>query len=785
MSKLIPLCISKLFIVGLLSAWSFTSFAQPLESDIRSKLNLLTEDELVIESSSLLQENFYFFSEIIIDHLLTLNPNSCNYNYRKGFVLLDKRLNAKEALPYLQKASKSVDGNYDMYSSSEKSAPTDVIFHLGRCHQLNENFDSAVIYYNRFIEDSNPKSMLVAQAKLRIQQCDFAKKIKVKTTEQSIYNLGPNINTSDPELNPVVSTDGQILYFTSNRKWDDEEIEYTRDPIFNNYPSDIYQIKTEDLILKNDKSNFANKLSLCEAENKEIGIYISPEERQLYMFDDFMENGDIYVSNFENGQYNSFRKNLTKDLNSKYWETHFYQSLDSKQLFFVSDRPGGYGGKDIYCMDKTNNTWGKPYNLGPTVNTAYDEIAPFLASDGQTLFFSSNGIKSMGEFDILYSKFENGIWLESKNLGYPQNSTYDESFFTMTSFDKLGYLSSNRDGGFGQYDIYAIEMNEMLGKTTLLSGFIRTSDGSQLPTQIKAILKCTNCENNNTINLLPRLRDGNLISRLEPCKSYQLGFQKDENSTEMYMAEFTTDCNLNFEVIRKDLIYDVSRNRVIPEKSYAHLIHIIDSKSLKELENIDAVISFNNTEDTLNIDKLYASTLTNKMIYGDTLSFKIKLSKIGYITQEFSFDEQLLENDTIVSEFKLEPSVIGIDLASTLNLNPIYFDLNKFTIREDAKIELDKIVKIMNDNPEISIELSSHTDCRGSAEYNLALSQKRADASTNYIKTRILNPDRIYGKGYGETQLLNHCECDEKIKSKCSDFDHQKNRRTEFRIVKN
>jgi outer membrane protein OmpA-like peptidoglycan-associated protein len=173
------------------------------------------------------------------------------------------------------------------------------------------------------------------------------------------------------------------------------------------------------------------------------------------------------------------------------------------------------------------------------------------------------------------------------------------------------------------------------------------------------------------------------------------------------------------------------------------------------------------------------------MIYGDTLSFKIKLSKIGYITQEFSFDEQLLENDSIVSEFKLEPSVIGIDLASTLNLNPIYFDLNKFTIREDAKIELDKIVKIMNDNPEISIELSSHTDCRGSAEYNLALSQKRADASTNYIKTRILNPDRIYGKGYGETQLLNHCECDEKIKSKCSDFDHQKNRRTEFRIVKN
>jgi outer membrane protein OmpA-like peptidoglycan-associated protein len=136
-------------------------------------------------------------------------------------------------------------------------------------------------------------------------------------------------------------------------------------------------------------------------------------------------------------------------------------------------------------------------------------------------------------------------------------------------------------------------------------------------------------------------------------------------------------------------------------------------------------------------------------------------------------------------DYQLERPEIGTDLAQTLALRPIYFDLDKYNIRSDAKKELDKIIQIMNDNPNIVIELGSHTDCRSSIAYNMTLSTNRAKASAKYIQDRIINPKRIYGKGYGESQLINNCPCEGKLESTCTEEEHQANRRTEFRIVKN
>ena len=127
---------------------------------------------------------------------------------------------------------------------------------------------------------------------------------------------------------------------------------------------------------------------------------------------------------------------------------------------------------------------------------------------------------------------------------------------------------------------------------------------------------------------------------------------------------------------------------------------------------------------------------------------------------------------------------IGTDLASLYGIKNIYFDFDKANIRKDAKRDLDKIVKVMNNNPTMEIELGSHTDCRGSAIYNEDLSSRRAKASAEYIKARITNPSRIYGKGYGESKLVNKCECEGDTESTCSAEEHQLNRRTEFRIVK-
>jgi outer membrane protein OmpA-like peptidoglycan-associated protein len=132
----------------------------------------------------------------------------------------------------------------------------------------------------------------------------------------------------------------------------------------------------------------------------------------------------------------------------------------------------------------------------------------------------------------------------------------------------------------------------------------------------------------------------------------------------------------------------------------------------------------------------------------------------------------------------LDKIAVGLDLAKIIDIKPIYFDLGKHAIRPDAAIELDKIVKVMNENPNMVVELGSHTDCRSSAASNMALSDRRAKASAEYIKKRITNPERIYGKGYGETQLTNGCECEGAVKSTCSEEEHQENRRTEFKIIK-
>ena len=186
-----------------------------------------------------------------------------------------------------------------------------------------------------------------------------------------------------------------------------------------------------------------------------------------------------------------------------------------------------------------------------------------------------------------------------------------------------------------------------------------------------------------------------------------------------------------------------------------------------------------------NFGEFQSRTLANRY-FGDSILIKVRISKPDYLTQTFDL-HNVLDSTTIVDiqTLSLEKNIVGLDLAKVLNLKPIYFDLGKATIRPDAKVELNKIVKILNDNPTIKIELGSHTDCRSSAQSNLTLSDKRAKASAEYIKKRISNPSRVTGKGYGETQLVNKCECEGETVVPCTEEEHQENRRTEFKIVEN
>jgi outer membrane protein OmpA-like peptidoglycan-associated protein len=164
---------------------------------------------------------------------------------------------------------------------------------------------------------------------------------------------------------------------------------------------------------------------------------------------------------------------------------------------------------------------------------------------------------------------------------------------------------------------------------------------------------------------------------------------------------------------------------------------------------------------------------------GDSLRYQLNISKEGYKTKETVNKNVTLPGENLFSE-SLEKIEVFPEIVKVIEINSIFFDFDKYNIRPDAAIELDKIVKIMNEYPNMVIECGSHTDCRGSYDYNIKLSKKRAQSTANYIKQRITNPNRVSENSYGESKLINNCDCENNKISSCNEKEHQLNRRTDF-----
>jgi outer membrane protein OmpA-like peptidoglycan-associated protein len=689
---------------------SVFSNAQYTEAALTKILNTASEQQLVVENSRMLEEGYYYHAYLVAKKLLEKNPESSNYNYRMGFLVLELFSDFITAKPMLEKAILKVDINYDMYSSNEKSASIDAYYHMARCYHLNEDIAKAKEFYNKFLEVSKGQSTMVPFAKLRLKQCDVAQKLISSPKKYKVKNIGSVVNTSDPEYSPVISIDGSALYFTSRRKWANNESEKFRDPRTNFLPEDVYVS-----YLDFDSTWTApTKLDFCDPEQFEASISVSPDERKIYIYQDITGAGDIYYSDLDQNKFKELKHFKARNVNSKYWETHCTVTQDGQTMYFVSDRPGGFGGRDIYKITKLpDGSWSAPQNLGPKINTAYDEESPFIAIDNKTLYFSSNGPTSMGGFDVFVTiKDKEGVWSEPINLGYPLNSANDDLFYTTTVNGLKGYLTSFRKDGFGEKDIYEIE-NDFLGLNQLavFKGRIKTVNNKPFPASLNVEVSCLDCGDGLKRNVYPNSRNGLYYSALEPCRQYALIFfyEKEGQRTEFYKENVSTDCYKKYDEIYREVLLDVDQMKVI-------------------------------TYDT----------------------FRVVLNNV---------------------EVK-----VGDDIGKIIDIKPIYFDFDKFNIRPDAAVELDKIVAIMNEYPKMEIELGSHTDCRGKMVYNDWLSQERATSSANYIKERIKNPQRIYGKGYGERKLVNGCACDGKSEkkqaAKYTEEEHQANRRTEFVIIK-
>ena len=758
-----------------LSLIPFSGIAQYTEIEIKNIIAQASEQELVVENSRLLQENFFHFADLISDKLLEINPESANYKYRKGFIELEMRHNYIQAIELFSSSTGNIDKNYDMYSIKEGAVPADIFFHLGHAYHLNEEFDNAVNNYNKFIELTRKESELIEYAERGIAQCKVAKNLMGNPKDVIIENLGDSINSEFADFSSNISLDGRALYYTSRRPWADGASNGFKDPMMNHYPEDIYQAT----LSKDDIWMSPLKMDLCKPNFNEASVSVSIDERRVYTYNDKKGNGDIYFSDLKNGTFTPIAPIGKTGVNTETrWETHYTVSPDGNMAFFVSDKGSGYGHRDIYYMEKENGVWSEPKNMGGTINSKWDEDAPFMGLDNNVLYFSSNDSTSMGEFDVFMSvKDENGIWSTPINMGYPINSVGDDLFYTHTADGQKAYLSSFRKGGKGEKDIYRMDVNSEIRNIAFLNGEIIHSQNKEIPEDSYVELTCLTCEDQNKTVINPRVRDGVFMSKLEKCKEYQLAYYYNETTVDPYTDKFSTNCDLAYQEIYKRVLLDEENQVIIPFFEYNLEGIVADRKTGEMIPNAKVIFTKDGAEiEVLSTDSsgVFISNLVERKDFGYLLNYTVSISADGYLMATYDLNETLSSDSLIQLSYLLDKKEIGTDLGPFM----IYYNFDKYDIREDAKVELDKIVKVMNENPEVKIELGSHTDCRGSWKYNSRLSKKRAKSAADYIAKRITNSDRIVSKGYGESQPVSDCKC-----ASCSKEEHQLNRRTEFIII--
>jgi outer membrane protein OmpA-like peptidoglycan-associated protein len=461
--------------------------------------------------------------------------------------------------------------------------------------------------------------------------------------------------------------------------------------------------------------------------------------------------------------------------NKDYSFGHPSLTPDGKTMYFASDMPGGKGGVDIYRVERNGDSWGTPENL-KAINTEGNEMFPFYHKDG-ILFFSSNGLPGLGGLDVFAVKLRNGIPTgNAQNAGYPLNDSKDDFALIVDENQKTGYFSSNRQGGKGDDDIYSVTMAKPFKFGKLIKGQTKDKTGA-IVADAKVDLKDGN---GNVINTANSDANGNYEFFVDEEKTYALLGTK----TKYYDGSNTANTAVPEDVIYSDVTLEkdpgLSLYTLVTDKASGQALDGVKIKYINKATGKEEDVTTPASGDHL------IPLTTNRI--GDNLAYEIRLEKQGYLPKTVNYN-QLIDREGRYDihktlDISLEKPQVGGDLAKLININPIYFDLGKYNIRKDAAIELDKIVKVMTDYPTMVVELGSHTDCRSSMASNMKLSDNRAKASAAYIKQRIQNPERIYGKGYGETKLLNGCACEGAVKSKCSEEEHQKNRRTEFVIMK-
>lgn len=673
-----------------------------------------------------------------------------------------------------------------------------VLSNLGDCYRLTNNANGQIKCYGNLIKFGKAESvhkLYYGQALMQNGKSDDAKKYFEEYTAdargknlamysekyKSYYKNADAYKVELAKFNSAqndfcaVLFNGTIVFASSRNKtaWINTKHGWTNDSYLNLYTTEKDD-KGKDLkpkLFMGDLNSKYNDGPICFAKDFNTVFFTRNNANSKEISKDGTYKLKVLSASLNQ---NGFDKVIVLPFNNNNYNcAHPSLSSDGNTLYFSSDMDGGQGGMDIYMVKKgADGIWAKPENLGNKVNTAGTEVFPFMASNG-LLYFSSNGHDGMGGLDIYETKIKDEKASRIYNMGEPVNSKNDDFGVFLGDDSKTGYLSSNRKSGAMNDDIYTFNILREVkrGKEIIIITKDKIS-GEIIPnTKIKV--------NNDELSTNEKAE---LQTVIEEDLNYNLIVEKEDY--------FKLEDSVNTKVDAADTF---TKTLLLEKDPKLALIAVItDVKTNVPIEGVKMTLRelpSNIIFDTVLTPAAgdYRKALRGKKV-GDKISYQIILTKQGYIEKSVTFIYDIKKpGDININEsmdLKIGKALVGTDLGKLIEIKPIYFDLGKSLVRKDAAIELDKVVKIMKEYPNMYIELGAHTDCRGVASANTKLSGARAKASAGYIVKNGITKDRIVGKGYGESKLLNGCMCEGKIKPTCSEDEHAKNRRTEFIITK-
>lgn len=571
----------------------------------------------------------------------------------------------------------------------------DALKELAYAFKKSERYQEAIdAFKNLGIEIGSPY-----EYRKEIQSSQEAMKWLAENEQQYEVKL-MEFNSNFSDYSPTLYKDNQLV-FASDRST------ATGDNTYNWTGNSFYDIFVVDL----NSQHVQNFDSQINSEFNEGTAVFNSDYSEVYFTrcSGGKKEGDYYcklmVSQIDGNSWSQPQVLPFIKANVNYG--HPALSQDGKTLYFTSNDPEGWGGRDIWMSERTPDGWGEPRVLSRSINTPGDEMFPFI--DGDTLYFSSNQHEGMGGLDIFKSYKSRGSWTPAKNLKTPINSGSDDFGYIIDynapksdpDILQVGYFTSNRESGQGYDDIYRF------------------------------------------------------VKKVPPPPP-------------------PVDPNLEKEPI----VYKMILDGYVLEKIY------------QEPDNPDSRVLGRRPLNGADVKVTFGTGKTESFTVGEDGQFTMELdentdyyffaSEGGYLNNEAMFSTKGIAKDpnNPVQRYEVEIVLDKIILGREIVLENIYYDLDKWDIREDARPTLDKLVTDLKRNPDIRIELASHTDCRASNRYNQELSQKRAQSAVDYLIAQGIDASRLEAKGYGEENLRVNCVC-----ARCTEEEHQLNRRTTFKII--